>query len=741
MGKVRDVLRLFVPSVTAFFLGGAVMTLGLVVSRLVAAALGTSLYTWTSIVGILSAGLSVGGFLGGRIADRYDARRVLAVLFGLASAACVAVIMLHHLLASHGAWLWKLSWPGHVFLHVCVMLFVPALLLGTIAPVLAKVTLSPGAGLGRAAGVLCAAGAAGSAAGMLLTGFYLIPSYGSIAIVWMLGAALLGMALFYWTSCWSLYLWAMIFAALMTMGMAPAQWAREGGVGAFLREANDPNVIYEDDTAYGHIAIRQMSDRPNRRSFRRDTMRPAEIVIDEVTRLSGFHSAVYAGVTYGLAEGRTPMSMMVIGGRSYAFPRYLKSSWPESLVQVIEIDPGVTEAARRAGGLGGDAGIETVDADARYYTDRLLIEQKRTGNRRPFDFIYCDMIDDGSVSFHLLTREFNEKLARLLAGDGAYLLNLLDTCEGSQFLGAVLGTLEATFAHVDVVAEPVGPVSARSSFVVVASHRAFDTRRFLEDYDERLKFRLLDRAEVVRLKERSDYRLLTDDYAPVETLLASTSRQGAEERLARRYLWEAERLRAQQQYEPSAQRYKQASELDPALAIEAWNGVGVMRLTRGDLPGAAEAFRRVIGHEDGAGSQTMAVASAHMNLGIVLIRTGRRADARTPLTEAAKWFRVDLARNPDSVVSWDWLGDTLALAGDLKGASEAFDRAMALEPKNLAYYEKLAKVLEEQHRYDEAIAVAKKHIALLKEMGQRDVAVQMGPYVDYLEYQKIKQRK
>jgi tetratricopeptide (TPR) repeat protein len=244
----------------------------------------------------------------------------------------------------------------------------------------------------------------------------------------------------------------------------------------------------------------------------------------------------------------------------------------------------------------------------------------------------------------------------------------------------------------------------------------------------------------VRLKEESAHLVLTDDYAPVEDLVAPAVRLGAAGRLAYQYLREAERLGAERSYEQSVRRYQQAAELDASVAIEAWSQVGAIRLAQGDLQGAAEAFRNAVEHEDDAGPQKMAVASAHLNLGIVSRKVGRKADARTHLAEAVKWFRVDLERNPNSVVSWDRLGDALALAGDLKGACDAFDRAMTLEPTNLAYYEKLAKLLEDQHRYGEAISVVQKHIALLKELGRRDVAFQMGAYVDFLEYQKVKQQ-
>ena len=132
MGKSKELLRMFVPSATVFFSSGCIMILELVASRLVARDLGSSLYTWTSIIGIVLTGIAVGNYLGGRIADRHHARRTLAVLFGLASGACVGIIVVNNFVGNW-VWLWRLSWPTHVFIHVLLVFFVPSTLLGTIS--------------------------------------------------------------------------------------------------------------------------------------------------------------------------------------------------------------------------------------------------------------------------------------------------------------------------------------------------------------------------------------------------------------------------------------------------------------------------------------------------------------------------------------------------------------------------------------------------------------------------------
>jgi MFS family permease len=217
------------------------MILELVASRLIARHLGSSLYTWTSVIGIVLAGITIGNYMGGRIADRFSTRKSLSVLFGISSLACVLVVLLNNLVGGW-MWLWQLSWPVHIFAHVAIVFLLPSVLLGTISPVVAKMALDLGLPTGRTVGDIYAWGAAGSIAGTFLAGFYLIATMGTIAIIWTIGVVLLLMGILYWAKLWVLYIWAAIFIAFMTMGMAPAEWAASSGSSLGLRAK--PNSKY-----------------------------------------------------------------------------------------------------------------------------------------------------------------------------------------------------------------------------------------------------------------------------------------------------------------------------------------------------------------------------------------------------------------------------------------------------------------------------------------------------------------
>jgi len=736
----RSLLRLVVPSATAFFTGACLMMLVLAASRLIARSVGSSLYTWTSVVGVVLTGLSIGNYLGGRVADRYHARRALAVLFGLSSAACVGMVVANNL-AAEWMGLWRLNWPGHVILHVLLVLLLPSALSGAVSPVVAKMALEQGLASGRTMGSIYAWSAVGGIIGTFLTGFFLNVAFGCTTVLWFIGAAMLLVAVLYWISCWAMYLWAMVFLALATMGMAGEPWAREAGTAALLRERPDPSVVYEAETPYGHVAIKRVSTRPEKRAFVQDNFTRGEMVVNDTTHLQDFHSRAFAGLTRGLSGDRKKLSLLVLGAGGYIFPRYLQAVWPDSRVEVVENDPGVTRAAQEAFGLDRHAAIETIRMDARSYVDRLH-KRGRTGQAtRRYDFIYEDALCDSAVPFPLATREFNGQIAGLLADEGVYMLHLVDARRSGRLLGTVVNTIRETFPHVYAIAEQTGRQTPSDTFVIVAAQRQLDPQAILQEQDKYLRCSVLSDSELDELKERCGGIILTDDYAPVDNLLAPAVRPNATGILARKCLDRARELQDIGQYERSIQWYRRASEGDPAVAVEAYGQIGLMYGAQNKLEDAVAAFCRALKIHAETGSGQAAVGLVHMNLGNLLGRIDRPKEAKEQLAQAVESFRIELEENPCSAVLWESLGDTSAALGDFKGASDAFDKALALEPRNPSHYQKLARALEFQRRYEEAVAVVHKHIELMQQQGRRDLAGQLRDYEDMLRYKKVKQAK
>ncbi len=198
---------------------------------------------------------------------------------------------------------------------------------------------------------------------------------------------------------------------------------------------------------------------------------------------------------------------------------------PGSYIEVSEVDPVVTRAAIEAFGLPKDSSIRRYDMDGR---NRVadLIRQKRAGNNVTVsNFIFGDAFSDCSVPYHLTTLEFNNLLDELLTDQGVYMLNLIDLFASGQFLGAVLNTCRQVFPHVYVFSAQ-DLRSERNTFIVVSAKRPLDSSGFLDTIRSRPGFsgEMLNTEHLARLAKINGDTVLTDDYTPVENLLAEAVR-------------------------------------------------------------------------------------------------------------------------------------------------------------------------------------------------------------------------
>src|SRR5262249_50868142 len=69
-----------------------------------------------------------------------------------------------------------------------------------------------------------------------------------------------------------------------------------------------------------------------------------------------------------------------------------------------------------------DTTIQTHWGDARQFVER-------NQSTKTYDLVFGDAFNDFSVPWHLTTREFNEKINKMLADDGVYMINIIDAYE------------------------------------------------------------------------------------------------------------------------------------------------------------------------------------------------------------------------------------------------------------------------------------------------------------------------
>ena len=211
------------------------------------------------------------------------------------------------------------------------------------------------------------------------------------------------------------------------------------------------------------------------------------------------------------------------------FPRYVLSKWPQSHVQVAEIDPRVTKADFESFGLRLDTPIEIHHLDARNHVDDL-VRRKRRGERvPPLDVIYGDAFNHYAVPYHLTTKEFNLKLRELMGPNGVYMINVIDIYESGLFLGAILNTFQETFPHVYAFSTidkgPSKDADRRDTFVVVGSIQPLEGGGLKPG----IAGATLKPEHMEELKRKSHGAVLTDDYAPVEQMLEPVVRRADKE--------------------------------------------------------------------------------------------------------------------------------------------------------------------------------------------------------------------
>lgn len=495
---------LWQPNLIVFVSSGCIMILELVAGRIIAPYVGVSLYTWTSVIGVVLAGISLGNYLGGRLADRRASLRLLGGIFllgGLSSFGILAADVLGRL--TPGDW----SIVVEILLVTTGLFFIPCVILGTISPIVAKLAVRDLAETGSTVGKIYAAGALGSIVGTFATGFVLISWFGTYAIVWGVAVVLLIIGLVFALGSRR----GLILVAAMIIAAGSALVFSQGWLyGPCTRETNYFCIKVREEERNGEPVRLLILDR----------LVHSYTSINNPTKLVYGYEQMYAEATAYRAQRDDHLRALFIGGGGYTFPRFMEAIYPGSDIHVIEIDPGVTQVAYNLLGLDQDADIVTYNQDARLFLEREP--------REVYDLILGDAFNDFSVPYHLTTKEFNDRVQAWLADDGLYMVNMIDGASG-DFLRSYTHTLRQTFRHVYLApSSDAWRQLARTTFVLIATDTPLDLAALSTidagDGEALLARQMIGQEEVEALLAEGRLVTLTDQYAPVDQMLKAVYR-------------------------------------------------------------------------------------------------------------------------------------------------------------------------------------------------------------------------
>ncbi len=473
------------------------MILELTGSRVLAPYLGTSLITWTSLIGIILGSLSLGYYFGGQISDKkanyqtFSYILLLSAIF-ISLTALIKEPFLNFLQTSFSDI--RIS-----TILATIFLFSPAsIMMGMVSPYAVKLKMNNLAECGSTVGKLYAISTVGSIFGTFMAGFLLIPMFGNTKLLIIISISMILASVIAYSGKKKLQI---LVASMLVLQMG---WT------VTKEETLAASGIIDIDTQYSRVLIYNSVDRETGKATKLLTMGKTS------------HSAMFLEDDnlvfeytkfYKLASHFKPdfKKSLIIGAGAYSFPKFYIQNYPNATLDVVEIDPQLTELAKANFRLKENPNLTIHHEDGRTFLNK---------NENKYDVIFLDAFGTFySIPYQLTTLEVVEKIHNSLEEDGVVLMNIIGSIEGknSEFIQAELKTYKQIFPQVYIL--PVNyPEDAQiaQNHIIVAL-KSTEKAQF-ENTDPQLNLYLKHRWQ----KEIPlDKPVLTDDHAPVDQYVLS----------------------------------------------------------------------------------------------------------------------------------------------------------------------------------------------------------------------------
>jgi len=174
-------MRNIAASALVFLSGFAIMVLEIIGARYLAKDFGSSFYVWISQIGVILIALSLGYFVGGPLADRYQRASFLAYLLIPAGIATFLIpnfaeplinaIIMRHPVDQDVPLLWQKLDP---VIGSSVIFLLPCFVLATLSPYMIRLAARKLAQVGLVSGLIYGFSTVGSIAGVFVSGYVLI---------------------------------------------------------------------------------------------------------------------------------------------------------------------------------------------------------------------------------------------------------------------------------------------------------------------------------------------------------------------------------------------------------------------------------------------------------------------------------------------------------------------------------------------------------------------------------------
>lgn len=416
-------------------------------SRFLAPWFGTSTIVWSVLIAVVLAAMSVGYWLGGRLADRRPSWTVLYWIPAIAGALIALIPPLGGLLfarLSAGIMATPVNIIILAFVGVVAVFVPPVLLLAMVSPFMIRL-LATADNTGRTAGSLYAVSTLGSIAGTLFSTLVTIPLLGTRETLFMVSGVLILLGIL------GLRRNARTMPLLLALPLAC--WLAYDGA---VRQNED--VVHEEESIYQYLQVQRRSDGSTILVVNEGGAMQSIARVDDALHPASTYYESYLLLPY-MTGSSEEIDVLVIGSGAGTIPHWLavhvRPDIPGLRTDAVEIDARVTEL--------GYQWFNTQRDDA-----RAIISDGRTyieNTSNTYDIIITDTYSNQIyIPFHLTTVEYFTELRAHLNSGGVVAMNVNALSEDSDLIQAIGTTLCEVFPLVYIA-----HVSNDYNFMIMAS--------------------------------------------------------------------------------------------------------------------------------------------------------------------------------------------------------------------------------------------------------------------------------
>lgn len=396
------------------------MAIELLGVKMIAPFYGTTLYVWAGVLTVTLAGLALGYFLGGRLAEKWSGYISAPIVM------CIGGILVFTMPLS-AEWIMTATDSLGIRLGSLIasafFIMPPLICMGMISPIIIQALTKTLAHTGKVAGTVYALSTVSGIGMTLITGLYLLPELGIKSSVLLVSSLLCGIGLVSFV-VWKKYLLVVgALALLLPLFLVAKKDKKSPGQLVWVKSRSEG--ILGQITVFDYLDTDSMVMRymlingiPQTYLMASQTPYSSWPYIHRLATMASAKPAGSRALLVGMAGGTLAMELKTLGFKT----------------DIVEIDPRMPELAEQYFGFTPEAFQIYID-DGRHFLNT---------NQDQYDLIIIDVLNGEVQPFHMFTKQALQKLKDRSSKDAMVIINFQGYLEGPNSLPtrSILKTLD-----------------------------------------------------------------------------------------------------------------------------------------------------------------------------------------------------------------------------------------------------------------------------------------------------------